>query len=136
MRDLLCLALNDLVEKNLINLNETQNTKGAHFSEILGKSSKTTWDSIGHGEIKLTVWWGIKQGLIDSSGSTPLNRNIKDALQAACSIWIERKNGIWLQGKGSEYLFDTYCSREVRPELLSIKEVEPIGYKKEGAFYR
>ncbi len=135
MRDLLCLGLNELVEKNLIDLKTTKETHGSHFSEILGKPSKTTWEGIGHGEIRLTVWWGIKQGLIDSSSSLPSNRNIKDALQTACSIWIERKNGIWLQGKGGEYLFDTYCSLEVRRELLSIEKVEPNGYRKEGEFY-
>jgi len=30
----------------------------------------------------------------------PFNKNIKYALGAACSVWGERKEGVWLQGKG------------------------------------
>lgn len=135
MRELLSLALNKLVEKKLIDLKSKDDTKGDIFLKILGKPSKISWYGIGFGEIRLTVWWGIKPELKDSSCTLPLNKNIKDALETACSIWIERKNGIWLQGKGGEYIFDTYCSKELRRDLLEIKEVHPNGYQKEGAFY-
>ena len=135
MRELLSLALNELVEKKLIDLKSKNDTNGDIFLKILGKSSKISWNGIGFGEIRLTVWWGIKPELKDSSCTLPLNKNIKDALETACSIWIERKNGIWLQGKGEEGIFDTYCSKESRRDLLEIKEATPNGYQKEGAFY-
>ena len=135
IRDLLCVAINHLVKEKLIDLKSTDETKGEHFLKILGKPSKISWNGIGFGEIRLTVWWGIKPELKDSSCSLPLNKNIKDALETACSIWIERKNGAWLQGKGGKYIFDTYCSKESRRDLLEIKEINPNGYQKEGMFY-
>lgn len=83
----------------------------------------------------MAVWWGITPGLKDNPCTLPLNKNIKDSVGVACSVWVERKDGIWLQGKGGEYLFDTYCSKESRRDLLAIEEIEPNGYMKEGKFY-
>lgn len=96
----MCSALNELVWKKLIDPKSKDDTKGVILLKIPGKPSKISWSSIGFGEIRLTVWWGITPELKDSSCSMPFNKNIKYALGAACSVWGERKEGVWLQGKG------------------------------------
>lgn len=138
MRDLLCIALNELVEKKLIDLKTTKYTKGNIYLKILGKPSKILWDGLGSssGEVILSVWWGIKTGIKDSTCGLPLNTHLIDALEVACSVYIERKDGAWMQGEGGHCLFDTYCSKTARDDLLSIGEIDPSGYAKEGKFYR
>jgi len=49
MRDLLCISLNELVEKKIIDLKSEDDTKGDIFLKILGKPSKISWNGIGFG---------------------------------------------------------------------------------------
>ena len=135
MRDLLCEGLNQIIEKNLIDLSSTEDISGALKLNIFQKPSKVSWHGIGHGEVRVTVWWNIKEKCKDNESTTPLNKNFKEALDVCCSGWLERKDGLWLQGKKGNNLLDTYCCKEARNDLMLIPDVIPNGYNKEGKFY-
>jgi hypothetical protein len=136
MRDLVCAGLNEIISQGLIDLSSLNDVVGATRCRILGKDTKISWRGIGHGEIRITVWWGIKAGCEDSSATMPLNRDLRDAVDVCCSAWLERKDGLWLQGEGGDYLFDTYCARSAERELMAIPVIQPNGYQKEGRFYK
>ncbi len=134
MRDLLCIALNEIIKCKRININN-HNEKvvdDSIFTVIEGKKSKISWRDIGYGEVRITIWWGIKPACVDVPTTKPFNRNMVDALDVCCSGWLERREGIWLQGYGGDFIFDTYCAKSAELDLFSIPEIETNGYNKEG----
>ncbi|TGM13264.1 hypothetical protein EHQ81_10495 [Leptospira selangorensis] len=53
-------ALNLLIEKGLIDMNSSEDAKNGYLeSELLGKPTVLNWCYIGHGEIRLSVWWNF-----------------------------------------------------------------------------
>ena len=132
MRDLVSAAINYLIDRNLLALDRLDDTEGSIDTQLLGKVTKIQWAGIGFGEIRVTVWWGLKQKCIAGSTTLPLNKNLRDAIDVCCSAWIERQNGKWLQGYGSEGIFDTYCARSSEKDLQNIPDIEPVGFLKEG----
>lgn len=137
MRDLICIAINEIIKCERIDISNPNEEiiDGSIYTEIIGKKSKISWRGIGYGEVRITIWWGIKPAYIDSPATKPLNRKMIDALDVCCSGWLERKEGKWLQGYGSDWIFDTYCSKSAEIDLYSIPKVETIGYNKEGKNY-
>lgn len=154
-------ALNELLERGLVNLNELDDTNGSIECELLGKSSVINWHGIGHGEIRLSVWWDYdktkhpqhlegryknKSVNPDSNHvekyttSTPLAKpaKYKEFVGVVCSTWIERKEGKYLQtrdGKGSDSTFDNYIRQSTRPELQDIPNCSPNGFELTGRFH-
>jgi len=135
MIDLLCAGLNEIISQGKINLKSLDDVEGSVRLNIFGKNAKISWHGVGYGEIRITIWWGVKPECKDSQTTKPLNRNLKDALDFCCSAFLERKNGLWLQGKHGKQLFDVYCARSAESELLSIPNIKPNGYKKERNSY-
>jgi hypothetical protein len=51
-------ALNILIDKNLIDIRSTEPVKAGYVElELLGFKSVINWNDVGHGEIRLSVWW-------------------------------------------------------------------------------
>ncbi|MDY0201880.1 MAG: hypothetical protein RBR40_12930 [Tenuifilaceae bacterium] len=136
LRELLCAGLNELIRGDCIDINDsnTKGSDGAIYTTVCGKKSKVSWRYYNHGEIRITIWWGVKSTCKDSIATLPLNKNKKDAFDACCSGWLEREEGIWLQGYGRQGLVDTYCARSAEEELFAIREIIPLGYNKEGLY--
>jgi hypothetical protein len=135
MRDLLCAGLNEIIDRGLIDLSTTENVDDSVRCNLLGKDAKIAWHNIGHAEVVITVWWGIKSECEDIKATKPLNRDLRHALDVCCSAWLERKDGLWLQGREGQFVFDTYCARSAEKDLLAIPAINPKGYQKEGNFY-
>ncbi|MDY6993383.1 MAG: hypothetical protein SVR94_12395 [Pseudomonadota bacterium] len=135
MRDLICAGLNEIIKLEKLDLNSEEDVEGYYFCELFGKSSKIIWRGIGYGEIRITIWWGIKEKCVDSEATRPLNKHLIDALDVCCSAWLERRTGKWIQGRGGNSIFDTYCVRKAEAELRNIPVVQCIGYKNEGKFF-
>jgi len=137
LRELLCAGINELIMAKMIKINDftDEGEPGALFTEVLGKSSKISWRYISHGEILISVWWGLKPKCIDTEDITPYNTNKKDAVDACCSGWLERKDGVWLQGQMESGLVGPYCAKSAEAELFAIEDVKPLGYNKEGKYY-
>lgn len=132
MRELICEAINILLDLEYINLQNLDDIKGELYVNIFNKPSKILWYWIGFEELRISVWWWIKDKLKDSITSKPLNRNLIDALDVCCSWWLDRKDWTYLQWFKWESIFDTYCSRNSEKDLLSIPRIEYKWYKKEG----
>lgn len=132
MRDLLCAGINAAVDKGLIDLGDHADVKGALWVNLFGRCSKVSWHGIGLGELRISVWWGIKDALIDSGTTEPLNMHMRDAMDVACSGYLKRQPRLWILGRGGDGLFATYCSRRAVKELFAIPVAEGAGYLKES----
>lgn len=134
-RKLITAGINAALEHGKFSLQNQEDAEGEMMQDLLGRQSLIRWRSIGHGEISFTVWWGLKPKCKISSTTLPLNKTISDGLDAACSCWIERKDGAWIQGKGAEGVYDEYMSRDAMRVLSEMPPVEPKGFKTSGSFY-
>lgn len=135
MRELLCEAVNHLVKNGCIDLDSLEDSEGRVEADLFGKRSIVIWRGVGYGELFVTAWWGIKNGIIIGKGEEPLNSNMKDALEVCCSAWLERKDGKWIQGSGKNHITSTYCSVSGRSALAKLPDVSPVGFEKVGRFY-
>ncbi len=136
--NLACSALNEAVDRSLIDLNAQEDSEGQLDATLFGKPSKIGWRGIGHGELAFTVWWNIKPGCKGEPFDRPLNKRVAEALDAFCTVWIERKTGKWIQahGKGGLAKGDAYLSQSALLFLGKQPDVIPHGYEREGRFFR
>jgi len=135
LRNLLVYGINEAVQRKSIDLGSLKDVEGHFYFELFDKPSKFYWTGIGHGEVRVTIWWGIKSNCKDSNSTKPLNKKINAALDACCSGWLERKDGLWLQGKDGDPLLDAYCSATADEELNSIPKISGKGFNNEGKFF-
>lgn len=131
-RDLLGHAANVIDNKyGIENLNEEVSME----TELFGKRSFILCSPIGFQELQLTVWWGYRLSeVINNHTSFPLGEK-KDAFDAMVGGWIERKDGLWLQGKGVKGLVNAYCSRDAQQDLSEIPTFESAKIGRTGKFY-
>jgi hypothetical protein len=151
-RKLLVLALNELLERKLVSLDDPGNGAdgSGHLSVLLaGSPSMITWNDISGGEQRLSVWWKYDhsrhpQANLEGnaretfSGSSPLakSQHYPKFVGVTASCWVERRTGKWLQGRGRENLFDVYTRRNELAALEALPDPIPMGYKAEGKFFR
>lgn len=138
MRDLLCYAINTLLDNNIINLNApSEKATGFFQTEILGKPSVITWNEKCFEELRISIWWGYQSNELPSTTSEPLCRKNRysEILEVCCSGWLERKEGKWLQGYGPKGIFDTYCAEKAVIELKNIPQIIPNGFFREGKYF-
>ena len=148
LRRLAAHGLNALLSRGLISTGPAKCEEGRVATRIDGKPSMVMWREIGGGELRLSVWWdlnmarhpqarGVGRCRESFSAPTPLASRIRfpEFVGATVSCWVERRTGLWIQGKGSAYLFGRYVRRETRDALEAIPDPVPLGFKLSGKFY-
>lgn len=124
MRDLLCAGINEVVDRRLIDLHDQEDVTGEIYIDLFDRPSKISWNGWGYGELRFTVWWNIKPELLDSRSRLPENEPLSKGLDIACSGFLERKDGLWIQGMGKRGLLDTYCARHAEGDLFAIPAID------------
>ena len=149
MRRLLAFGLNELLAQKMLSLQPSDEAPGYILTTIAGKLSVVAWQPISHGEVRLTCWWDFtpeRHPQIACDGNAresfrcerPLahRERYREFVAATVSCWIERREGAWLQGRGSDYLFGRYCRRDAREALEEFPDPIPLGFAPEGRFFR
>ena len=152
LRKLIVLGTNELLARGLIQLDgpstDDRDDDGHVFVEIGGRPSAVLWSNIGFEELRISVWWNydhskhpqaeMEANFRESfSCTTPLAARTKYPIfvGARASAWLERRSGKYLQGKGRDYIFDTYVRRGELSRLQKLPIPVPMGYAAEGRFH-
>lgn len=148
LRNLLVAATNKLIEEGHVRLDSTPVQNGYIITELFGRTSAILFQDIGFDEVRISVWWDYNhdthpQAKLSGSSreefttSSPLAKKsaYPKFVSAVVSGWFERKEGFYLQGKGSNSLFDTYVKTTAKPVLASLPRATPNGFKSEGKFH-
>ena len=144
LRKLLVLGLNEALARGLVTLDATQEANGHTFVQIAGRGSVVLWRDIGHGELRLSVWWGFDLGRHPQAEderfitSVPLAKRsrYREFVDVLASGFVERRTSPHLQGKGGGGLFDTYARRYACEVLAGIPDPVPAGFAVSGRFFR
>lgn len=64
----------------------------------------------------------------------PAARKRAQFVGATASVWLERKDGLFIQGAPAP-LFDVYTRKGVEKELSEVPWEEPRGFKISGDYY-
>ncbi|MBB3412213.1 hypothetical protein FHT87_006183 [Rhizobium sp. BK316] len=152
-RKLLVLGMNEAIKQGGISLaapagNGPTDEDGYLFAGIAGYPSVVLWESIGYGELRVSVWWNYdhsKHPQAEASGnqretfclSKPLANRVqyRKFVGATASAWLERKTGRHLMGRGRGCVFDTYLRADMKEKLHAIPDPKPEGYKAEGRLF-
>lgn len=134
MRDLLCHSI-EIVSKdyNLLDIKDD----GILQCNLFGKNSIVLWQCMSFDEIRFSVWWGYKcDDMPTNMASMPSTKaELNKYLEVCCSGFLERKDGLWLQGKDKQGLCDCYCAKSAMGDLYRIPEYNSSSIKKSGRFY-
>lgn len=132
LRDLLGHAANAIDEKyGIENINEEIFME----TELFGKRSFILCTPIGFQELRITVWWGYKLSKVIDCHNILFSGAKNKTTDAMVGGWIERKDGLWLQGVDSKSMVNMYCSRCVQQELDNIPTFESAKIGRTGKFY-
>ncbi|RLB81907.1 MAG: hypothetical protein DRH24_08535 [Deltaproteobacteria bacterium] len=136
IRDLFAAALNEAISRGLINLHKVEKFSVEFECELFGKRTLVLCEGHDEGSLEavITVWWGVPEN-ITSIRFSGRSRKLYTSMDFRCSAWLERKDGLWLEGIGGEGFFEKYCSRRASCDLFKIPEIVPNGFKKEGKYY-
>ncbi len=134
--NLICAGVNELVDRNLLDLDSLEDVEGRLDTVLFGKPSRVLWRGIHYGELAITIWWNVKPGCSEENTQKPLTKQISSAIDACCTAWLERKKGKWIQvhQDGTMAKVDTYLSRTAQNHLSQQAEVIPHGYARSGKF--
>lgn len=153
LRKLLVHGLNVAVSEGRVSLTypgdgvSNPADEGHIKTTIIGHPSIVRWNDGGHGEIQVSVWWKYDHSKHPQANS-PSNsmERFRTALPlakrqqypkfvgVAVSAWLERENGPYLQGYGTDHL-DVYVRRGEQQAIEALPEVAPLGYAAEGRFH-
>ena len=120
LRDLLGHAINVLDKRYSI---ESITEPIVLETEVCGKRSIILCNPHRFDELHITIWWGYKLDTIpeDPRCATPISVLPKNKIHdARVGGWIERKEGLWIQGYSGHELSSKYCS------VLAEKDLEKI----------
>ncbi len=144
-RKLFVLALNHLLENKIFDLDwnvSSSHDNGFAEANIAGKYTVINWHDHGHGEVYLTVWWNYDISKDPRSKERnefqypPAHKSrYSEFVSIVASIYLERKDGKWLQGRGSDYINKTYTRKGDLEILKAIPDPTPNGFLAEGKFY-
>ena len=146
LRRLCAHGLNELLERGLVSSRSAEGEVGHVAVRIADRASMVLWRDVGCGELRLSVWWDLDLARHPQvSGrsrepftcASPLARRERfpDFVGVTVSCWVERRNGFWLQGRGSDSLFERYVRRSSREVLHAVPDPAPLGFKTEGRFF-
>jgi hypothetical protein len=112
---------------------------------IAGESAIIAWSGIGFGEVRISVWWKYDHRRHPQANLTsryregfrttsPLakRRDYPKFVGVICSAWLERRDGKYLQGRGSQHIFETYARKGELELLKRLPNPRPQGYELEG----
>lgn len=136
MRDLLCFALNKLLDEHGVTLEKTGNAARYFETEILDKRTLILIRENNH-SLTVNVWWGYKSNFDVSNldTHTTLRGGCSRITDVCCGAWLELGQEKHLCGIGPRDINNYYCSVNAFPALMSIPIAHPNGYNKEGAEY-
>ena len=146
LRRLAAHGLNFLLERGLVSATPGDDEVGHVAARIADRASMVLWRDVGCGELRLSVWWDLDLARHpQASGhsrepftcASPFARRgcFPSFIGATVSCWVERRAGFWLQGKGSNSLFERYTRRSSRAALHAVPDPTPLGFKAEGRFF-
>jgi hypothetical protein len=153
-RKLLIFAVNELLARKLISLApsgsdlKNEEEHGHVLLDLCGYPAAINWNNIGFDELRVSVWWKYdhsRHPQADFTGnsrerfrtSRPLAKRQHYArfVGATVSGWLERKTGAFLEGRGSDKLYDVYTRQGEREALVGLPEPVPAGFGAEGRFF-
>lgn len=159
LHKLAVMAVNKLLECKVITLEApdenatTPKEKGHLFTDLAGKPTVINWNSIGQGELRISVWWDYDhskhpQAYPDLPDSSPNKETFNTGKPLAkkhhypkfvgvtLSFWFERKTGKWIQCQNGVFKgFDRYIRRDMTEELKKLPSVVPNGFKASGRYF-
>ena len=133
-RDLLCHSIEIVSKDNdLLDIKED----GVLQCDLFGKNSIVLWQCMSFDEIRFSVWWGYKcDEMPTNMASMPSTKEeLNKYLEVCCSGFLERKDGLWLQGKDQQGLCDCYCAKSAMADLSRIPEYNSSSIKNSVRFY-
>ena len=139
-RKLLVHAINYLVENDHLSLdyNGDDNEERIQIeTEILGERSYILCNGIRHGEVRVTLFWGCDEGfnLAPDDYSMWMTESKACNMKAACSYWLERKNGTHLQGRIEQGWTQEHVRFGYSEYLKNLPIPEAKGFELSGKFY-
>lgn len=144
---LMVIALNEVVRKGIINLNDVSvDTADKHKRVtmlIAGKPTILNWFDAGYDELRVSVWWDYqpelmptwrKKHLSEPVSATPsVNRKYFRHILGLCgSCYLERRTGKFIIGEEGSQFFSTYVREESVYALEQIRHESPAGYDTHG----
>ncbi len=147
-RKLLVLAINELLHRNLITLEPKEVASGHVNCTLAGRPSVVNWHEINCDELRISAWWDYDhsqhpQANLDGNRREQFQHSLPLAkpqyfpkiIAAAVSGWLERRTGRFLQGQGTEGLFDIYTRRGESKALNALPAPAPFGFAAEGKYF-
>lgn len=135
LRDLLGHAI-EIIDKKFDIKNI--NTDIVLDTEVCGKRSVILCRPITFEEIHVSVWWGYKLPKIPQNASCPTPLSIlpkNKILDVLIGGWIERKEGLWIEGKDAKKLSPKYCARTAEQDLSEIPPYKSNKIARTGKYY-
>ncbi|MGI4947396.1 MAG: hypothetical protein ACRYHC_01695 [Janthinobacterium lividum] len=145
LRKLLVLATNYLIESGQIDLASQEDVKGNLQANIGGRNSVITWNGIGAGEVRVSIWWDYEHDKHPQANlggnsrerfltSAPLakRQHYQKFVGVVVSAWLERETGRYLQGTGRDFLPDKYVRRGALALIDALPDPVPLGFSAEG----
>lgn len=135
LRDLLGHAVNVLDERfGIENITEPIIIE----ADVCGKRSIIICNTHCFEELHITIWWGYKLDKVPENAecADPLSTLPKNKIHdARVGGWIERKDGIWIQGYSDYELSSNYCSVMAKKDLEKIPVFMSQKIQRTGVFY-
>lgn len=159
LHKLAIMALNELLSRQAITLDapdtdgQSSGETGFIRTQLAGKPTIINWNDIGHGEMRVSVWWDYDHSkhpqafpeLPDGSSTkecfstaSPLakRQHYPKFVGVTLSFWLERKHGKWIQCQDGAFTgFDRYIRKGMQSELDALPAVTPNGFKATGRFF-
>ncbi|MDL5405651.1 hypothetical protein [Enterobacter hormaechei] len=153
------MAVNELLSCNAITLEAPSadgrpgGDTGHIHTQLAGKPTVINWHDIGHGELRISVWWDYDHSkhpqaypeLPDGASTkecfttaSPLakRQHYPKFVGVTLSFWLERKNGKWIQCQDGTFTgFERYIRKGMQSELDALPAVTPAGFKAKGRFF-
>lgn len=146
--NLVIAAINVLLDRSSISRSPDDPASPAHghiIVELAGHPTAIVWHDFGYGELSISVWWKFN---IDAYLRRPPARmspfvatvpvasrkRYPQFVGATASVWLERRDGLFIQGHPSR-IFDIYTRKGEVDELWEIPWEDPRGFKISGNYY-
>lgn len=146
-RKLLAEGLRQVIAMGLISIEAPEgdgytNESGYAHIVVAGRPSIFAWQSIGFGELKISIWWdydhsknpAASRECFSTSGPLASKSRYPEFVGAIASAHLERKTGSYIQGYGPEGMFDTYLRRGEREIIDKFATLRPKAFRSEGEF--
>lgn len=145
LRKVIAEGLSQAINKGLISIKVPE---GSGYADecgrvnvvIGGRQSVLIWKSMGHGELRVTVWWdydhdknpaGCRERF-STGGPLAKSSRYPEFVGAMASACLERKTGCYIQGWGRDGIIDTYLRRGAKEVIDRMLVAQPTAFFCEG----